>query len=54
MVEEDIPMKYQKLVKSGRWEYITKHDGKGEKHIVGIRRKSTGAEMFFNVFVVEE
>jgi hypothetical protein len=38
----DVPRKYSKLVKSGRWEYITKG------YIpVGVRRKSTGQERWF-------
>jgi len=39
--------KYTKLVASGRCVWITKYFDGEDEYIVGIRRKSTGAETMF-------
>ena len=47
MDEKDIPNKYKKLVKSGRWGWIKKTDGRSNLIVVGVRRFSTGEERWF-------
>lgn len=42
-----IPLKYARRVESGRWEYIEKVSD-GILWVIGIRRKSTGEERWFD------
>jgi hypothetical protein len=43
---DHVSPKYFKKYKTGRWEWITKSTQKGHV-VVGMRRKSTGEEIFF-------